>query len=531
MSQKHPQQNIGQNPGFKYNPGAQPNFYQSVGNNSEELFTVQSINSNKEQKKPKANAPSSFPNNIIIGPSSKFHTALEYHEQFGQLQPNFQDKKFNFNIIYYDEALTNNQENSDNNICSYFKTNLQGAFYGVNNFNVFMYLCQKIQNNSKNYILINAGFCAEKLYSYFDKMNMNNIYAYYIVCQNLEKYLPLMKKYPKIKKVINNFDDLIKAIFSNPIHQNMQNKSSNIIFLSEYNNDYIKFHFEIAKKYSLYKLLKINKSFDKTKYAELIKNKSYYYKDLAGELVYNNDEALIQYFQSRTKVPESELRQIFNYNHDIKNFIGNYKAENFYYHYINKFIREYDFKSFKVLSNHISKFIYHLLEYKKVNFQQSISTLYKKLYISKDEYFTYLNSIGKVICYPSFAFMSLKNNVPSRISPMPNSILVTLIIQQNHCGSIINIKNLSNNPNEDEFICLPFTFFKIIVVEKNAGNINIHLTALNSEKPIEDMFLNFMKNETDNLDPEGLDMVQTINDNSTLIINPKLKELFHKNNK
>ena len=59
------------------------------------------------------------------------------------------------------------------------------------------------------------------------------------------------------------------------------------------------------------------------------------------------------------------------------------------------------------------------------------------------------------------------------------------------------------------------------------GNNIIYLTALNSEKPIEDMFLDFMENETDNLDPEDLDILRTVNDDTILIINPVLKEIIH----
>ena len=43
------------------------------------------------------------------------------------------------------------------------------------------------------------------------------------------------------------------------------------------------------------------------------------------------------------------------------------------------------------------------------------------------------------------------------------------------------------------------------------------------EKPIEEMFLEYMEKETDNLDPEGLDMLKLTNDNLTLVLNPKLK--------
>ena len=41
------------------------------------------------------------------------------------------------------------------------------------------------------------------------------------------------------------------------------------------------------------------------------------------------------------------------------------------------------------------------------------------------------------------------------------------------------------------------------------------------------MFLDFMENETDNLDPEDLDILRTVNNDTTLIINPVLKEIIH----
>ena len=194
---------------------------------------------------------------------------------------------------------------------------------------------------------------------------------------------------------------------------------------------------------------------------------------------------------------------------------------------MNKFLREGDLRSFKLLSNHISKIIYHLIEYKKTHFQLNNATLYRKLYMPKEEINIYYNSIGKVICYPSFSSTSLQSNGfnPSYLNN--NSNLVTLQIQQNYSPSIINIMDLSNHKNEQEYLCLPFTFFKITNVENNMGNYIIYLTALNSEKNIEDMFLEFMENETDNLDPEGLDILKTINNDTTLIINPDLKEIIH----
>ena len=457
-------------------------------------------------------------------PQSIRSTALRSFELFGPIGSIYPNLLYNFNIIYYDEALTNVQENIEN--CAYFKSRLEGTFYGINNFNLFQYVCQKIKNNSKYYMLISSGSSAEKLYNYCASNDMRNIYVYYIYCFNKQKYIPLMISYPKLKNIFVNFNDLITNIFNNPVIHNQPIKSSNLIFISDYNQTFVKLHFEIIRKYSLYKLLKSNNG-DKSKLKEIVNKKSEYYKNLAKELIFKDDEAMVKYFKEHTTTSENELRQVFNYIHNLDHYISNYTIESFYYKYMNKFLREGDLRSFKLLSNHISKIIYHLIEYKKTHFQLNNATLYRKLWMPKEEINIYYNSIGKVICYPSFSSTSLQSNGfnPSYLNN--NSNLVTLQIQQNYSPSIINIMDLSNHKNEQEYLCLPFTFFKIANVQNNMGNYIIYLTALNSEKNIEDMFLEFMENETDNLDPEGLDILKTINNNTTLIINPDLKEIIH----
>ena len=47
------------------------------------------------------------------------------------------------------------------------------------------------------------------------------------------------------------------------------------------------------------------------------------------------------------------------------------------------------------------------------------------------------------------------------------------------------------------------------------------MLALTSDKPIEEMFLYFIQNETDNLNPEGLDMLLLSNRNEKIIFNSR----------
>ena len=440
-------------------------------------------------------------------------------------------KKYNFNIVYYDENLNKYKDNIF--LCSYLMDKLEGAFYGIDNFNLFKYICYKIGQNNKYFILISSGSTAKKLYDYCNEKNINKICVYFIYTSNFQKYLYLQNLYyPKLNGIFSNFKDLINKIFSSNndmIIKNIPIKLTNLIFLEDYNNTYIKFHLELIRKYALYKLMHNTNKI--TKFSQLVKKKELFYKNLSRELLFN-EEDMIKYFKIQTREPEEKLRKMFNGKHDVYNYISNYTLESFYYKYINKFLREGDFNSFRIISSHIAKFIYHLYNYRKTHPQTGSNTLYRSMYITQGEYLTYLNSIGRVICYPSFTSTSLKPNyIPIKINP--NSILVKLVIQQNNSNSIINIRDISRHPGEEEFLCLPFSFFQITnVVCKTVGGVHsdiIYLTALRTEKPLEEMFLGFMENETDNLDFEGLQMLRLSSDGNALELNIKVKAQFYKN--
>ena len=81
---------------------------------------------------------------------------------------------------------------------------------------------------------------------------------------------------------------------------------------------------------------------------------------------------------------------------------------------------------------------------------------------------------------------------------------------------MVSIENFSKFKKEKEYLFLPFSFFKIVNVKFSEGTKQnphiINLLAINSEKPIEEMFLYFLKNFSDSLDPEGLDIVQLSGD-------------------
>ena len=142
------------------------------------------------------------------------------------------------------------------------------------------------------------------------------------------------------------------------------------------------------------------------------------------------------------------------------------------------------------------------------------------MYLKNSDVKEYEMFVNKVICYPSFTSSSINKNgfFPTRYNS--DDELVLLIIEQNNTKSTVLISQFSNFPGEEEYLFLPFSFFKITRVELKKGSDNdphiIYLTALNSDKPIEEMFIDFFKKETDNLNPEGLDLL-ILSDNNTKI--------------
>ena len=443
---------------------------------------------------------------------------LELADKIIKKQKN--EKKYNLNIIYYDEHLKDEEENADN--CSFIEMNINGTFYGCHNFELFKIVCDKLQKNQKQFILISSGSAAKKIYDYCS--NVKEIREYFIYCWLKDKYMPLMNQYPKLKGVFNVFSQLKEKLYGiNEIKMdNIQ--SSNLITFEDYSRIYIKLHYEFIRKYSLYKILK-SKNLSESEFLIFIAKKYPQFLNSAKQLFPNITES-IDYFTQKTNKSQKELSDIFQsdnniLDNNIKKYVENYTLESFYYKNLNKFLREGNFDDFRKLSSHVAKFIFKLYDYREKHLSNQKNTnLYRRMYLKNSDVKEYEMFVNKVICYPSFTSSSINKNgfFPTRYNS--DDELVLLIIEQNNTKSTVLISQFSNFPGEEEYLFLPFSFFKITRVELKKGSDNdphiIYLTALNSDKPIEEMFIDFFKKETDNLNPEGLDLL-ILSDNNTKI--------------
>ena len=437
-------------------------------------------------------------------------------------------KKFNLNILYYDEYLLN-KENSDN--CSFLNMNMNGTLYGCHYFDLFKIVCEKIKRNKKEFILITSGSSAQKIFNYCS--DINEIREYFIYCFKEEEYKPLMKEYPKLKGIYSKFKNLVNKLYDIKEMEINNISSSNLIFFEDYSKIYIRLHYEFIKKYGLYKALK-SKNCDEDTFLDLVKIEHPYFLEIAKQLFPDKNE-IISFFKNNIDLSKEKdctdqnLNEIFKNDDNIledniKAYIKNYTKESFYYKYLNKFLREGNFDAFRKLSNHLAKFIFKLYEYREKNISnQSNSNLYRKMYLDPKDIKLYKESIGKIICYPAFTSTSLKKNsfTPKKWNNAHE--LVLLEIEQNNTKSVVSISQDSVFEKEKEYLFLPFSFFKITDVKLREGNIDkhhtIYLKALESEKPIEEMFFDFMNNETDSLNPEGLDLLVLKNNSEKIALN------------
>ena len=466
----------------------------------------------------KGNSTQTNKNNIT--PNEKTSNCCGTHKD----KKLFEIKKYNLNILYYDEHLINNEENTDN--YSFFEMNNNGTFYGCHNFYLFQIICQKIIGNKKEFILISSGSSAKMIFDYCS--NIKEIREYYIYCFDKEKYLPLIDKYPKLEGIYNSFKDLKDKLYTIKETQIDNIISSNLIYFEDYSRIYIKLHYEFIRKYSLYKLLK-SKNCNEYQFLSFIKKEYPYFLNLAKQ-IFPNKYDTIKFFIENTSEKLETLEQVFKCDDDIlddniESYIHNYTKEGFYYKYLNKFLREGNFEAFRILSSHISKFIFKLYEYReKKLFKQKQANLYRRMYLNPKEIKLYQQSCKRVICYPSFTSTSIKKNgfTPNKYNNEDE--LVLLIIEQNNTKSTVLISQLSEYPKEEEYLFLPFSFFKILKVELKKGTDEdphiIYLLALDSDKPIEEMFTHFFKNETDALNPEGLDLLILNAYKSKILFNP-----------
>ena len=367
---------------------------------------------------------------------------------------------YNVHLIYYDENIELNSENFL--YMKQFKDKIKGIYFPVNNINSLVNLVNKLKKMEikGKFTLVTSGSAAEKIIPICSQF-INSII---IFCFYIDKYLPLKKKYPKIKNVVNDFSEVLNNLNQDKIDWNSESKiiGNKFITFENYTKYYIKLH------------KKLSDFFDE-KYQNLSYKSSY--KNSFINFIQSldiDDKNNIIYFTERVT------------SGTVKEFIEVYTGETTLCYSLNRWLRNCIENEYEKIKYFAGPFSYALYKYAHDYSEHGIyksKTFYRKMTIKLSDYYLYKLSVGELICYPAFTSTSEKDiskyNFPTSIAIEVNGLTlndvsVVLIIKYNCISSsypspCVSATQYSVNSGEEEYIFPPFSFFRINSVEEKDG--------------------------------------------------------------
>jgi len=392
-----------------------------------------------------------------------------YNNNIDSFLMKFDDIKRNpifVNLLHYDEMLTNKENQK---YYKYFKLNIVGGYYGINNFDIFTKYIEAI-NNSKmflRYVLIISGSKANKIlnlcynYSYIDDI--------IIFCYSKDKY-SFLAQLDKIKLIANSFNDVIsylktKIYTKNELDMSNQIPSTPLITFYEYKYCYFSFHRIIAK---------------------------FFNENWLSPQFIARDRILVTKFLGKSNFPLNLKKKILEImdkllksNNFTRDCIRYYTSENLCYIF-NKTLRDIG-KNFDGMSHFVGPFDYALFKYLHDNPNKGLTyniTLFRDVQMSIFDFYLYYLSLNDIICLPSFTSttvlknLNFKNTFNAKIvnnsknSDFHIKMIFKYYYDYGNVSPGIFIRDESKYSNEEEVLLFPFTFVKITNIVYNKGTIN-----------------------------------------------------------
>ena len=471
---KYNNKNKSNNLNKSYTIGNKPN-YTGYGYNNKIQFNntkktyykkINSLNINTNQPKignqyiPQYNLKKKyypFPDNKInltdINIKQDNNDAMYIKLKMKNLQNEIRRDKLYVNLIFYDE----NKTNENKFIYDQLQLNVVGYFYGLRDINVLRKLLAKLDKNTKPFILISSGSCFRKVYS--AALYSKSIQSMIIYCMNKAKYIAEFKNFKKLELIENDFDEVkqyLKTKRFTPSDIKMElNKEINynpLISLYEYKNCYFVFHKALS-------------FFFKEDFSEPIFNEDYLNEAIK---CVQNDEELESY-------DKNSLTNSFKYLNQSNNFAKDalieYTKESPFYRYINKTLRRIESGILR-LSFLIGPMYYAFLRNAKKNIFQVLhqnTTLYRNIKVDEEGMNFFYMEVGNIICFPAFTSTSFNNKFyPTKSGD--NTIKIEMSLQYEHYYNNEPIGIILGQnayfPGEEEVLLFPFTFIKVINLEK-----------------------------------------------------------------
>ena len=398
----------------------------------------------------------------------------------------------NTNIIYMEGYLKNDKNSSNIKDGQTFQNETNGTVIlcdDLNNLKLLLKYLSKNNSKSKFFLIVNGGSSKETI-DFIKNNNYNTLFINaFIYTTNRNKYLD----------ILNNNSDLVKDIYTHSkyiveyINQNSKNLNINnekyyinpIININSYKNNnkykYFNLHQELSKYYGNEFENVFNDNFQLI--CNFIRN---------GDFQKNIKDNLIKSFNIFSELPKQNYEKIITCYLNDTNFSR----------ILNLILDKKDLSLYKNIGYFAGNLMHSIVQYgkkwKKGINKQKIFYLGMRLNII--QLMEFLKNKYSKITFPYFLSLTSNKNfaedISSRNVPFINrknkdlySVIMTINYnyQEGYEPSIFELKDLSNFPDEEEHILLPFTFMKLnnVKIDSNNYNADFELTIIGKKEILE----------------------------------------------
>ena len=319
------------------------------------------------------------------------------------------------------------------------------------------------------FILIVNGSSAEKTFYFIKNQNYKSLFINGIIyTSNIEKYEEIKYKHPDFFKIICvQVKEIVKFIKDNFGQMKDNNKNyyiNSIINNFTYKDVYYPLHKELSKYYG-----------DENEKSYALK-----YKIFSGFL--KNEKAIKNDIKENLLLSCQMYKELIKKNYE-KIIICYLKDKNFS-ETINLLLMKKDISIYKKIGYFIGNLMHSLVEFGK-NTKRGVNSnliFYRGMQLTIIDLLEFLKNRGLKIAFPNFVSLVDNKDLAEIVSErkMPDEErrikqLYSVIMKINYLyddgyePSVFNIKDLSQNPDEEEFILLPFTFLKLKTIAINSS--------------------------------------------------------------
>ena len=387
------------------------------------------------------------------------------------------------NIIYYDENIKFIK--SINKDSDFFEKQTSGAFILCNDLESLSIIKEEILKQIKNdkrttFNLITTGSTCEKVMKYMSKNKeffdcIKNVCIY---CMNINKYVSLKEKYPKIHDDIYNKPKDVLNFISKYSDANIKAyPMTKLITFHEYKDKYQNRHSKISSFYGNINLDIYTKYFKRMKY--LVEE-----EEQKSELKKEKNEILNGF-----KAFNLSNRNTINENEDnvqdlefLNKLIIKEYTKNTIYRDLNKWLMNSNKNFYESIGYFTARLMYSLNSYAIKNnkfFKKNKTTVYRGATIPYSCLLPYIRAKGKIIVLTSFTSTSESKDKALSFSRRNNSVklfktnllfsvlfIIKNIWEKNWISNGIDIQNESVY-KEKEILYLPFSFYHVSDIKVN----------------------------------------------------------------